>query len=586
MITIDYIFIAIYLIGILIIGGIFSAKVKDSKDMFVAGRNSTWWISGLSGYMTIFSAGTFVVWGGIAFRLGLVAVSILTTIGFSLLLVGRHISGKWREMGINSPAEFLGIRFGKNTVTLYTLLGIIARGVSVAVALYAVSILLVALVPLPAGHIISDSLTGNLSVTWAILIIGVISAVYTVAGGLWAVLMTDVIQFILLALMVILLIPLSFKSVGGVGTFIDNVPEGFFNFVSGEYSFIWLVLWFLLWFFQVGGDWPFIQRYISVPSPKDARKATYLMAALYIITPFFWMIPSMVYRVVNPAANPEQAYILISQLVFPPGMLGLMMAAMLSATMSMIDSMLNVYAGVFTYDVYKAHNPHSSEKKLVNVGRTFTFVYGVAIIALALSIPLLGSAEQVVVTLITLIIGPLAIPTVWGLFSKYINEKAVWISISVAYFIGIIVKLGFSSNGFLVDVWESGRSFSTYIQNNGQLVDALIGLVTPVTILIFMEVVSRNNKKSDPKWEKVIHFTKQSKEDELAMPKAPAFNLPIQILTWVLAILGIVVSFLAFTNSEQRYILIVFSILLLSFPLVQFIKHIYIKTRKNESNSI
>ncbi len=63
MITIDLIFIAIYLIGILIIGIISSAKMKNSNDMFIAGRNSSWWVAGISGYMTIFSAGTFVVWG-------------------------------------------------------------------------------------------------------------------------------------------------------------------------------------------------------------------------------------------------------------------------------------------------------------------------------------------------------------------------------------------------------------------------------------------------------------------------------------------------------------------------------------------
>lgn len=579
MISIDYIFIGIYLVGILIIGGIFSSKMKNSKDMFVAGRNSSWWISGLSGYMTIFSAGTFVVWGGIAFRLGLVAVSILTTIGLSILLIGRYVAGKWREIGINSPAEYLKLRFGKNTVTLYTLIGIIGRGVSVSVALYAVSILLVALVPLPEGHFLIDPSTGNLSVTWAILIIGAISAVYTVAGGLWAVLMTDVIQFVLLALMIILIIPLSFKSVGGVSNFIDNVPDGFFNFVSGEYSFLWLILWFFLWFFQVGGDWPFIQRYICVPTPRDAKKATYLMATLYIITPLIWMFPSMIYRVINPAANPEQAYILISQHVFPPGMLGLMMAAMLSATMSMIDSMLNVYAGVFTHDVYKEHNPHASEKKLVKVGRIFTFIYGTAIIGLALLIPFLGSAEQVVVTLITLLIGPLAIPTVWGLFSRYINSKAVWISMGSAYLIGIIVKLGFSSNGFLTNFVDSENVVSSYIQNNVQLVDALIGLVVPVSILTVIELISRSKKLIDPKCTDVADFMQKSKEEELLNPIITTSSLPNKIISWVFIILGIVAALLSLVNKEQQSILIVFSLLLFIIPFLRIIFMLYKKQK-------
>ena len=93
------------------------------------------------------------------------------------------------------------------------------------------------------------------------------------------------------------------------------------------------------------------------------------MAVLYIISPLIWLIPSMIYRVINPDANPEQAYILISQHVLPAGMLGLMMAAMISASMSMVSSMPNVIAGVFTNDIYRSYCPHSSEKELMRVGR-------------------------------------------------------------------------------------------------------------------------------------------------------------------------------------------------------------------------
>ncbi|MFA7155720.1 MAG: sodium:solute symporter, partial [Proteiniphilum sp.] len=62
MTTIDWIFIFLDLIGVLIIGTVFSRRMKNSQDMFVAGRNSPWWVVGISGYMTVFSAGTFVVW--------------------------------------------------------------------------------------------------------------------------------------------------------------------------------------------------------------------------------------------------------------------------------------------------------------------------------------------------------------------------------------------------------------------------------------------------------------------------------------------------------------------------------------------
>src|SRR5690625_3822167 len=546
MILVDYVFIAIYLIGVLIIGAVFSNRIIDSKDMFVAGRSSSWWIAGLSGYMTIFSAGTFVVWGGIAYRLGLVAVTILSTIGLSLLLVGKYISGKWREIGIYSPAEFLGIRFGKTTVTLYTILGIIGRGVGVSVALYAVSILMVALIPLPEGHVLSDHLTGNLSVVWAILIIGLISVFYTVFGGLWAVLMTDVVQFLLLALMIVLIIPFSFREVGGIKNFIENVPEGFFKPVSGEYSLIWLILWFFLWFFQLSGDWVFVQRYISVPSKKDAKKVAFLMGGLYIVTPIVWMLPSMIYRVIDPDANPEQAYILISHLVFPPGMLGLMMATMISATMSMVDSMLNVFAGVFTFDIYKKYYPKATEKRLMNVGRVFTVLYGAIIIIIALLVPKLGGAERIVITLMTLIIGPLAIPAVWGLFSKYINERAIWLSLGITYSLGFILKMGvlqelnffkrfFDSSGFIID----------FINNNSELIDALIGLVIPVLILTMIEIFIRGNK-IDAGWGRFMNFVNNKIEPARKVNNKSGVKLSLKILMWCFVILGITVAGLAY----------------------------------------
>ena len=85
------------------------------------------------------------------------------------------------------------------------------RIVGVAVSLYALSVVLVAMMPLPEGNFLRDEATGNLSLTWAIIIFGSIVVIYTMAGGLWAVLMTDVLQFIVLNLAVLFIIPLIFR---------------------------------------------------------------------------------------------------------------------------------------------------------------------------------------------------------------------------------------------------------------------------------------------------------------------------------------------------------------------------------------
>ena len=110
--AIDYLVIILYVLGIVGAGMVFANKMKSSKDMFVAGGQSPWWVSGLSAFMTMFSAGTFVVWGGIAYKYGAVAIAINLCYGVCALLVGWFLASVWRKAGVDSAAEFLRMRFG------------------------------------------------------------------------------------------------------------------------------------------------------------------------------------------------------------------------------------------------------------------------------------------------------------------------------------------------------------------------------------------------------------------------------------------------------------------------------------------
>ena len=95
--TTDYIVLLVYVLGIFAVGVGLSVKVKDTKDMFAAGEKSPWWASGLSGFMTMFSAGTFVVWGGVAYKLGFVAVVINLMYGVAAILVGFFVAGSGKN---------------------------------------------------------------------------------------------------------------------------------------------------------------------------------------------------------------------------------------------------------------------------------------------------------------------------------------------------------------------------------------------------------------------------------------------------------------------------------------------------------
>ena len=494
MVMADYLVLACYLIGIFTVGVALSIRVKDTNDLFAAGGRSPWWASGLSGFMTMFSAGTFVVWGGVAYRLGFVAVVINLMYGIAAILVGLFVAGKWKRLGLTTPGQFIEQRFGKAALHFYALAMMIYRMTGVGVALYSLAILLVALMPLDEGNFLRDPATGNLSLRWAILIFGGVVVIYTMVGGLWAVLMTDVLQFIVLNLSVLFIIPLILGEVGGIRGFIAKAPAGFLQPTAGNYTWFFLAGWCAIHFFMVGAEWAFAQRYICVPTEADARNSGLLFGALYLVSPILWLLPPLAWREIHPipagatAAEvnllAEQAYILACRHVLPAGMVGLMVAAMLSATASMASSQLNVFAGVLTEDIYAKLRGAATGRDLLWAGRAFSLVLGVVLVGMALAVPLLGGAERVIITITSLMVAPLLAPTIWGLLNRRIGQSAVWVTAAVC------IAAGATAN-YLIP----GR-----LGFSAETTEILIGVALPVAVLTVLAALSRGPAAG---WERV-----------------------------------------------------------------------------------
>lgn len=532
----DYLVLLTYLLGIFAVGVGLSVKVKDTDGLFAASGQSPWWASGLSAFMTMFSAGTFVVWGGIAYRLGLVAVMINICYGVAAMLVGYFVAGRWKQLGIRTPAEFIEKRFGRAALHFYTWSMMIYRMVGVAVALYSLAVLLVALMPLPNGNPLRDPATGNLSITWAILLFGGIVVIYTMIGGLWAVLMTDVLQFIVLNLTVLFIIPLIIRDVGGFSALIEKAPEGFLSPVAEDYTWFFLLGWVAIHFFMVGAEWAFVQRFLCVPSERDARKSTYLFGILYLVSPILWLLPPLAYRAIDPNADPEQAYVLSCKHVLPIGMLGLMIAAMFSATASMVSSQLNVFAGVLTEDVYRKLRPETADSQLLMVGRGMSFVLGAILIAIAIAVPALGGAEDVIVTITSLMVGPLLAPTIWGLFSRSVSQSAVWWTAGVCFVAGLVVR--FIAPDF----------FASY----GKYPDVIVGVILPVAVLCGIQIYS---KGISPGWEKIraaIAAEDARKAPSAAAPIVQTYDpTPAYIVAGALLVCAIMMVALLFVNAKD-----------------------------------
>ncbi|MGB1130759.1 MAG: sodium:solute symporter family transporter, partial [Haloferula sp.] len=369
----DWIVLAVYLAGTVLVGVLLGRWVKSSSDMFAAGGKSPWWLSGLSAFMTMFSANTFVVWGGIAYEHGLVAVAINLCYGLAAILVGYTVAGKWKAMGIATPAEYIDLRFGRGALHFYTWFMLVFRIVGTGGALYAIARLVLAVIG--GGDSAVGTSLSSPQLNLAILIFALVVVGYTMIGGLWAVLMTDTLQFIILNLAVIFVIPLSLAKVGGFSGFFEAAPEGFLTATSDQYSFLFLVGWVAIHYFMIGAEWAFVQRYLCVPTEKDARKSSFLFGGLYLFSPFLWLLPPLLWRIQQPIPEgadaetvtglSETAYILSCKAVLPVGMLGLMLAALFSATASMISSQLNVFSGVLTKNIYEPLARNPDERQLV-----------------------------------------------------------------------------------------------------------------------------------------------------------------------------------------------------------------------------
>ena len=574
----DLIVFLLYIAGNVGVSVYLSRKIKDSDDFFAAGRQSSWWLSGLSAYMTMFSAGTFEVWGGIAFKAGFVAVTISMCLGVSAMFVGYYLSGRWRRLGVTSAAEFITLRYGKWALNLYTWFNILYRLFGMAVALYSLAVVLQAILPESINTFFLNWL-GISAVNAVIIFCGILIVAYSIFGGLWSVLITDVVQFVILMVAVVAVIPLGFIKLGGISAFVQQVPPGFFKPVNQEFTWLFMAAWIVIHMFKIGGEWAFVQRFICVPTTRDARKATYLFGILYLISPVIWMLPPMMYRIIDPAANFEQAYVLACKYALPDGLIGLMIAAMFSATVSTVDAELNVFAGVLTKDFYKQIWKKATEKSQVFVGRALTLLLGAMVTWLAILVPSLGGAEDIILSITALVAGLMVLPVIWGMFSKKITQQGLFSAILITGIFFFIIKYGFlySDGWFISDLPETTRM---WILTNARTIEAVTGAVLPFIVLGATEFFL---KTESPHFIVINQFEEKAEENEIESSLFPA-----GVMAVTFAVLSVIIAFLALTEENESGAQWVLSISLLAIALIIWYLIIQMENKRHskKQNSI
>lgn len=433
--TADHIIIVGYFLLLTLIGIYFWKRMKHVRDFFTGGNAIPWWLAGVSFYLTGFSAFTFVAYSEMAYRFGFVAVTLAWSSAVGMAIGTLLLATRWRRARIMSPIEFLETRYSSAIRQVLAWAGLPLKIIDDGLKIYA------------TGVFVSVGLGYDLKTS--ILVSGLVMLLYTFMGGLWAVVVTDFIQFIILSLGVLVLFPLVFSHVSSIEFFTAGAPEGFLLPVSAPFSPVYVLAFYLLIILSYNGNWAFAQKFYSVRDERAARKAGMLAVALKILGPPLFILPAMAARslmpeLLQPPNSPQYTYAALSLKFLPAGLMGLMIAAMFSATMSTLSGDYNVMASVITEDIYRRlFDKEATQRRLIIVGRIATLAVGALTITIGIS--LIASARkglfEVMVTVFGLFVGPMLIPMLAGLLIRRVTWRGAAAGIATGFASGLTLYL-------------------------------------------------------------------------------------------------------------------------------------------------
>jgi SSS family transporter len=408
----DYVVIALYGLLMVVVGLYVMRFNRGAAEYFRGGSRIPWLVAGLSCFMSGFSAWTFTGAAGVAYRAGIAATGLYIGNAASFLLGYFVFAKRWRRSRVTTVMEYLSDRFNPVTHQTFSWTTIAFQLFTSASTLYGLSLFVSSACGFP--------------VTWTIVGAGALIVFYCVVGGLWAVVMTDFLQASILMPFCLVLVITSLARVGGVGGLIHSLPHGMKTLsVSGEFGWIYLLSWTIMVSFGYNTS-AMAQRYFSVDDERSARRVALLCCVLFFAGAFLWFIPPMAMRVLYPdlrsvwpsLANPsEAAYAVASLTLLPHGLIGVMLAAMFSATMANLSAQFNLKSAILSKDVYqRLIRTSAGDRELLLVGWVTTLLVGGTTTIMAVVMAASGkSVFQIMLTFNTLISLAYGPPALLGL---------------------------------------------------------------------------------------------------------------------------------------------------------------------------
>jgi solute:Na+ symporter, SSS family len=419
--TLDWIVIVGYFV---VIGGlaawVISRKQKTTEDYFLAGRNIGWFVVGASIFASNIGSEHVVGLAGTGAG-DKIPMLIYELHAWIVLMLGWVFLPFYIRSGVFTMPEFLEKRFSPGTrwfLSVFSLVAYVLTKVSVTVY---------------AGGIVIASLL-QIDFWFGALMTVILTGIYTVLGGMKAVVYTEALQTIVLVIGAGTLTFIGLDAVGGWDGMRSALEPGYLNMwrPPSDPDFPWPSLVFSstivgIWYWCT--DQYIVQRVLSAKNIKEGRRGTIFGGLLKLLPVFLFLIPGVVALALKNRGElswdtPDQAFATLLMAKMPVGLKGLVAAGLLAALMSSLASVFNSCSTLFTVDIYKKLKPETPDDKLLKVGRIAT---GIVVVLGILWIPIMQNISGVLYEYLqsvqSYIAPPIAAVFLLGIFHKRINSR-------------------------------------------------------------------------------------------------------------------------------------------------------------------
>lgn len=368
-----------YVCSVLAIGFFVSFRKGHSEDLFLAGRNLRWFNVGLSIFGTNVSPSFMIAVFAMAYSIGIVGANYEWLACIFLFILAMLFVPHYLNTKVSTMPEFLQIRYGyPSRVFLSWYVLLTTMWVWVGGTLF-------------IGALMFSQILGW-KIWFSALLLSLIATSFTVAGGLTAVVITDSFQSILLIVASAWMTIIGLVKIGGIDKLVSGVPEDFWILFrpASDPDWPWPAIIFGypvlgIWFWCT--DQTIVQRVLGARNLYHGQAGCVFAGFIKILTPLIFFVPGVMCRILHPnLENSEQAYITMVVNHMPVGGVGLIIAVIMAALISTIDSGLNSLSTVFTLEIYKKHwRPDAASAETKNVGRIVTVLAGMTGVVITLA---------------------------------------------------------------------------------------------------------------------------------------------------------------------------------------------------------